>query len=72
MERTKTCNNGHCKEIVDIRLFRVIIEHLVKAEYDIFVPLILTQVFCSTLGEKALIKHEDTKKICQHDHRNFP
>lgn len=47
----KTCNNGHCKEIVYIRLFRIIIEHLVKAEYDIFVALILTQVLCNTSGK---------------------
>jgi hypothetical protein len=51
MERIKTCNNGHCKEIIDIRLFGVIIEHLVKAEYDIFIPLILTQVFCKNQGK---------------------
>jgi hypothetical protein len=37
---------------------RRIIEHIVKAEYDIFVQLILTQVFFNTSGEKTVIKHE--------------
>jgi Zn finger protein HypA/HybF involved in hydrogenase expression len=47
------------------------IEHLVKGEYDIFVMLILKQLFCNTSRERALIKDEETQITCQQCQRDF-
>jgi hypothetical protein len=47
-EESKCEKNGHCQEIIDILMFDDIIKHLVKAEFVIFVQLILSQVFCNS------------------------
>jgi hypothetical protein len=56
---------------IDIRVFHLIIEHLVTAEYDFFVMLILTQLFCNTSGQRALIKHGQTQITHQEDQKGF-
>jgi hypothetical protein len=57
MNRQKeTCDNWHCKEVIDIRLFCIFIKHPVKAEYDIFFPLILTQNYLQK--QQNMSKHK--------------
>jgi hypothetical protein len=49
-------------------VFLEIIEHLVTDEYDIFIPLILTQVLYNTSWRKAPIKNKETKITCRQDY----